>query len=466
MEHVDLAVIGAGPGGYPAAIRAAQLGARVALVEREALGGTCLNWGCIPTKTLIASADLYHRVRHADRLGLRAASATVDYPAMMRRKNETVSTLQAGVTQLLAANGVKVLAGTASFADPHTLRVARGKRRQSLRADRIIIAAGSVSAMPAFLPRSRRVVDSRAFLDLQGLPESMLVLGGGVIGCELACMAAQLGVRVTVVEMLDDILSAADADLRRVVRDHMQERLSVRVLTGAPLADIRVSGEGVIAAFEGETLRADLLLVSVGRVPVTGDLQLEAAGIETDDRGFVPTDAFCRTSRASVFAVGDMRAGTAQLAHAATSEGVTAAENALGSRPRARETTVPACVFTSPEMATVGLSESQAASAGRAVRVGKYPFATLGKALAAGEPDGFVKWIADAGTDQLLGAQAVGAHATELIAEAAAALRAELTAEELGRTIHCHPTLGEAWMEAAHAVHATCIHAAPRRKRE
>ena len=317
--------------------------------------------------------------------------------------------------------------------------------------------------MPGFLPKHERVVESRAFLDLNKLPATMIVLGGGFIGCELASMAAMLGVKVTLVELLDDILLLLDADVRREVRAHMEKNLGVRILTGKALEKISADTKAVKGSFGDEVLSADLLLCAVGRKPVTDGLKLENAGLKTSERGFIESDDYCRTRVANIFAIGDVT-GKIQLAHFATAQGIDAAENAVRPKLHRHETLVPNVIFTSPEIGTVGLSEDDAKKQNRAVKTGKFRFAGLGKGLATGETIGFVKWIADATTDQLIGAAAVGPHATDLIAEAAAAIRAELTATELGRTIHAHPTFGEIWMEAAHAVHGESIHAPPKRK--
>lgn len=459
METFDIVVIGAGPGGYPAAIRAAQLGAKTAIIEKEQLGGTCLNWGCIPTKALIAAAETFDKITHAETFGITVKDASVDYSVMIGFKNKVVQQLRGGVKSLLTANGVKQFTGTASFVDRNTLE-AGGER---IGANKIIIATGSTSAMPGFLPKHERIVESRAFLDIQKLPASMIVLGGGFIGCELACMAAMLGVKVTIVELLEDILLLLDADVRRDVRVHMEKRLGIRVLTGKALENISAEAGGVRGNFGDETLTADLLLCAVGRKPVTEGLKLENAAVKTTERGFIQADDYCRTSVANIFAIGDVT-GKIQLAHYATAQGIAAAENAVQSKLQKHDTIVPNVIFTSPEIGTVGLSEDDAKKQGRAVRTGKFRFSGLGKGLATGETTGFVKWIADATTDQLLGAAAVGPHATELVAEAAAVIRAELTTRELGRTIHAHPTFSEAWMEAAHALHGESIHAPPRRK--
>ena len=466
MAAFDIVVIGAGPGGYPAAIRAAQLGASVALVEKEELGGTCLNWGCIPTKTLIASSELFARIKSAGAMGLRVASASFDYAAMADRKDQVVQKLRNGVKQLLKANGVTVFHGSASFQSRNRIQVdpvAAGGEAVVLTSAKTIISTGAASAMPAFLPRHERVVESRGFLNLRALPATTLILGGGFIGCEFACMLAQLGVRVTIVELLEDIVGGIDTDVRRELRRHMEKSLGIRILTGVTLEEITADNRGVRGRAGQENLEADLLLVALGRKPVTQSLKLENAGLAPNERGFLDVDAYGRTRVATIYAVGDVTGGPL-LAHAATSQGLVAAENACGRYLHKNETLVPNCIFTSPEIGTVGLSEQEAQQQGRKIKMGKYPFGALGKALAIGEPIGFVKWVADAETNQLLGAHAVGPHATDLIAEAAVAIRAELTAAELARTIHAHPTLAEAWMEAAHVLTGEPIHSAPPRK--
>ncbi len=457
MYDFDVIVIGAGPGGYPAAIRAAQLGKKTAIIEKEAFGGTCLNWGCIPTKTLIASAERYHHAIHSEAFGVTAKGTSFDYAKMTARKAEIVSKLSSGVQMLLKSNGVELIKGLARFEGPNRLSVLQpdGTTRW-LSAASVIIAAGSDSAMPGFLPKDKRVMDSRAFLELTALPKSLLVLGGGVIGCEFACMAAALGTRVTVVEMLEDIVVVLDRDVRRVLRKRM-EALGIKILTGAPLTNIAVKKDKVSGTYKDQTVEGDILLVAVGRKPNTAALDLARAGVKADERGTIPVDAQCRTNVASVFAVGDLVTGSIQLAHAATQQGVVAAEAAAGLKSKV-EKICPSCIFTSPEIGMAGLTEAKAQQLGVAVKTAVFPFSVLGKAMAAGETDGFVKWVADPVTGQLLGAQAIGCHATELISEATLAIRNELTIDEIGNAIHCHPTLSEAWMEAAHAFHNACIH--------
>jgi dihydrolipoamide dehydrogenase len=457
MYDFDVIVIGAGPGGYPAAIRAAQLGKKTAIIEKEAFGGTCLNWGCIPTKTLIASAERFHQASHSELFGVSAKGVSFDYAKMVARKCEVVTKLTTGIQFLLKSNGVEMVKGTARFEGPNRLSVVQpdGSTRW-LSATSIIIAAGSDSAMPGFLPKAKNVVESRGFLDLTTLPKSLLILGGGVIGCEFACMAAALGTKVTIVEMLEDIVMILDKDVRRVLRKRM-ESLGITILTGAPLTAIESNKTGVTGLYKEQKLEAELLLVAVGRKPNTAALDLARAGVKVDERGMIPVNDQCRTNVSSIFAIGDLVTGSIQLAHAATQQGVVAAEAAAG-HPSRQEKVCPSCIFTTPEIGLVGLTEAKAQQLGLKVKTAAFPFAALGKAMAAGETDGFVKWVADPVTGQLLGAQAIGGHATDLISEAALAIRNELTIDEIGKTIHCHPTLAEAWMEAAHAFHGECIH--------
>ncbi|MDI6774828.1 MAG: dihydrolipoyl dehydrogenase [Verrucomicrobiota bacterium] len=467
MEKFDVVVIGGGPGGYPAAIRTAQRGASVALVEKESLGGTCLNCGCIPTKTLIASADLFWRIGHAADLGLAVEKAAFNYAAMAERKNSVVSKLRSGAQQLLKWHGVKVFAGAASFATRNRIAVAApgGAEPVVLETTDTIVATGSDGVMPGFLPKRSRVVGSREFLDLTQLPASLIVLGGGVIGCEFACLAAQLGAKVTVVELLKDILIMLDTEVRRELRRHMEKTLGIRVLTGKPLEKIEAGEGGVGGMFGEEKLEAELLLCAIGRKPVSNGLKLENAGLQATEKGAIEVDEYGRTKVAGVYAVGDCTAGSTHLAHAATAQGTGVADNIVSNARRKLETLAPACIFTSPEIGSVGLTEQKAQEQGVAIEKGKFMFGGLGKAMAAGETSGFVKWIARADTGQLVGAHAVGAHATELIAEATVAIRAELTVEEFGRTIHCHPTFSESWMEAAHAMRGTRAHQPPARRK-
>jgi dihydrolipoamide dehydrogenase len=464
-KKFDVLIIGAGPGGYVAALQAARRNASVALIEREYLGGTCLNWGCIPTKTLIASGDVLHLAQHAAEFGVRiGGKVAADWAAMQQRKDGVVGKLREGIAGLLKASGVMTFTGEASFLSRNTVRCTPSKGAAvTLCADKIIVATGAAPAMPGFLPKSPRVLDSTAALALAEIPKRLLVLGGGVIGCEFACLFARLGTAVTVVELLPEILPMVDMEIARLARREMKA-LGITVLTGQPLKEIAASAKGVTATVAGETLGADYLLAAVGRVPVTVGLNLAAAGLTPDDHGFLRVDDACRTGVPGVYAIGDVT-GRIQLAHMASAMGMTAADHATGdTRARFRDDLVPNCIFTAPEIGTLGLTAEQCREQGREVRVGKFPFAALGKAMAIGETAGFVKIITDAKTDQVLGIHIIGPHATDLIAEAAPALNLEITAHELARAIHAHPTLGEAVMEAAHAVHGKALHLPPPRK--
>ncbi len=459
----DVLVIGAGPGGYPAAIRAAQLGAKTAIIEREWLGGTCLNCGCIPTKTLIAGAEIYQKILHADTFGINIGKPEIDYPAMKKRKDDVVDTLKNGIGSLLKAHGVTVFEGEGSFRDATTVAIkATDGSTQEITSKNIIIATGSTSTVPGFIPKHERIVESRAFLDLDELPKSLLVLGGGYIGCELACMAAGLGVKVTVVELLADVLMLLDKDVRSVVKKSMKKELGMTLLTGAAMENIAATDQGVSATAGDQTLEADMLLVAIGRSPVTDGLNLEAAGVTLNERGYVDVDELNRTNKPGIYCIGDV-SGRMQLAHAATSQALYAVEHALKNEEKIEEVVIPGVIFTSPEVALVGITQAEAKEQGLAINTGKFYFRGLGKAMASNETEGFVKLIADAETDRILGAQCAGPHATDLISEMVIAVREELTVEELGNTVHAHPTFAEIWMEAAHALHKTCIHAPPTR---
>ncbi len=462
-DFFDVIVIGAGPGGYPAAIRAAQLGAKTAIIEREWLGGTCLNCGCIPTKTLIAGAEVYQKILHADTFGINVGKPEIDYPAMKTRKDGVVDTLKSGIGSLLKAHGVTVFEGSGSFRDAHTIAVKSSDGSiQEISGKNIIIATGSTSTVPGFIPQHERIVESRAFLELEELPESLLVLGGGYIGCELACMAAGLGVKVTVVELLADVLMLLDKDVRQVVKKNMKSALGMTLLTGAAMENIAATSTGVTATAGDQKLEADMLLVAIGRSPVTDGLNIEAAGVAVNEQGYIEVNELSLTNVPSIYCIGDV-SGRMQLAHAATSQALYAVEHALKGEEKIEEVVIPGVIFTSPEVALVGITGTEAKEQGLSVHTGKFYFRGLGKAMASNETEGFVKIIADSETDRILGAQCTGPHATDLISEMVIAVREELTTEELGNTVHAHPTFAEVWMEAAHALHKTCIHAPPAR---
>ncbi len=466
MDNYDLCVIGAGPGGYAAAIRAGQQGLKTALIEKQHLGGTCLNIGCIPTKTLLASTDVLHQARRASEFGV-TISGTIepDWKRMQERKDGIIAKLRGGIKTLLKSANVTLLNGSASFISRRVIGINGGSDNgKKLEAANIIIASGSESLVPGFIPESSRVLTSTGLLSISKIPSSLLVLGGGVIGCEFACLFAELGTKVTVVEMLPEILPAIDREVAKTLARKMKQA-GIEIKTGSAMSDIKATGRGVSGKVGKEILKAEYLLVSVGRRPVSVPLNLAAAGVKTDDRGWVPVDENCRTNVSGIYAIGDI-IGKIWLAHMATAMANCAVENIIGKRRAFNFELIPGCIFTSPEIGSVGLSEEQCKEQNIAYSIGKFPFAGLGKAMAIDETDGFVKIIADAVTDQVLGVHIIGPHATDLIAEAVPAMNLEITARELGLAIHAHPTLGEAMMEAAHALHGESVHVPSRKTRK
>lgn len=465
MQEFDVLVIGGGPGGYVAAIRAAKNGAKTALVERKEFGGTCLNIGCIPTKTLIAGVDVYHKARHAMEFGVKiSGEISPDWEAMLARKDSVIKTLRGGIGSLLKAAGVTVFKGHGAFTGRKTVKVVDGEggEVEEITANKIIIASGSETLVPGFIPKGKRVITSTELLSIPEIPKSLLILGGGVIGCEFACLFAELGTKVTIVEMLDSIMPNIDRETSRVVAAQMQ-KMGIEIMNGKPLGDLKANDKGVIGKVGDLTVSADYLLVSIGRKPALEGMNLAASGVKTNERGWIPVDSSCRTNVPGIFAIGDAT-GSWQLAHAASAMGVVAADVACGKKNAFDGSLVPGCIFTSPEIGSVGKSQEQCDKEGIETRVGKFPFAALGKAMAINETVGFCKIIADAKTDQILGVHIVGPHATDLIAEACPALHLEITAKELGKAIHAHPTLGEAMMEAAHAVHGESAHIPSKRR--
>lgn len=461
----DVLVIGAGPGGYVAAIRAAQNGLDVTLVEKDAYGGTCLNYGCIPSKAYITATDVAHEAGNAEEMGIHADPA-VDLAGMRDWKDGVVDQLTGGVEKLCKANGVNLVEGKASFADENKVRVAHGGEGQgseSIEFEHAIIATGSRPLqIPGFEFADDDVWSSRDALAAETLPESLVVVGAGYIGMELSTVFAKLGVEVTVVEMLDDVLPGYEDDVARVVKKRAEE-LGIAFNFGEAAQGWEESGAGGITVTtedtEGEesTYSADKVLVAVGRSPVTDTLELDAAGVETDDKGFIPTDDQARTNVENIFAIGDV-AGEPMLAHKASKEGIVAAEVAAGEPAALDYQAIPAAVFTDPEIATVGMTREEADEAGFSTVVGKFPFNASGRALTTGHADGFVRIVAEEDAGFILGAQIVGPEASELIAELTLAVEMGATLEDVASTIHTHPTLAEAVMEAAENAMGQAIH--------
>ncbi len=461
-ERRDVVVVGGGPAGYVAGIRLAQLGKRVAVVERERVGGVCLNWGCIPVKALLHVAETSRRVAESRRLGLAFGPLELDFVQLYAWKGRVVDRLVRGVEYLLKANGVELVRGDARFTGPATLTVTTPDGEQELAADALVIATGSKpKTIPGLEPDGRRVLDSAAVLRLVELPGRMAVIGAGVVGLEFATVFSRLGSKVTVLELEDRVLPGIDAELasgieRLMKREGIEFRLGARV--GEP-----VRGDAVTVPYtvgdEEQSLEADRVLVAVGRQALTDGLGLEAAGVETEMDGFVKVDADFRTSADGVHAIGDVKGGEL-LAHKAMAEGIALAELLGGSPKPRRFRAMPSCVYTDPEVAVVGMTEQEAKRRGKQVRVSRVPLNAVGRSLTLGRSEGFCKMVVDAKTDRVLGVGLLGPQADVLIAEAAVAVELGLTAEKLGRVAHPHPTMSELLFEAAEAIHGRAIHIA------
>src|SRR3989454_1311483 len=456
----DVVVIGGGPGGYVAALRAAQLGARTAIVEKDRMGGTCLVRGCIPTKALLQSSELYTMAREGAAFGLVADNIRFDWPAAQKRKGQVVDQLVKGVEGLLKAGGITSYRGSARLAGKGLVEVA-GER---LQAKDIVIATGSaVARIP--LPGAELTIDSDQILELKEVPRRLAVIGGGVVGMEFAAMFAALGSKVTVLEMLPQVLAMVDADLVALYSKHLS-KVGGEIHTDSKVSEVVKRNGGLQVHFsegsEGGSVDADQVLLAVGRSPFTEGLGAEEAGVKLE-RGRVVVDEHLRTSADGVWAIGDVIGGI-MLAHVASYEGICAVENIAGHGNRTPDYhAAPNCIYTDPEIAHVGLGEKEAKDKGIDIKIGKFPFAASGRALTLGQSEGFVKVIADASSGRLLGAHIIGPRATDLIAEETLAIQNGLTLEQIDLTIHAHPTLPESLLEAALAAQGRAIHI-PNRK--
>jgi len=460
----DVLVIGGGPGGYVAALRAAQLGARTAIVEKDRMGGTCLVRGCIPTKALLQSSELYTLAKGGQAFGLVADNVGFDWAAAQKRKTAVVDQLVKGVEGLLKAGGVTNLGGAARLAGKGVVDVGGEQVQAQVHAKDIVIATGSaIARIP--LPGAELTIDSDQILELKDLPRRLAVIGGGVVGMEFAAMFAALGSKVTVLEMLPQVLAMVDSDLVNVYTKYLGS-LGGEVHTDSKVSRIVKQNGGLQVQFstggEGGAVDADQVLLAVGRVPYTQGLDAEKAGVKLE-RGRVVVDEHLHTDADGIWAIGDVIGGI-MLAHVASYEGVCAVENIAGHSSRVPDYhAAPNCVYTDPEIAHVGLGEKEAKEKGIAVKVGRFPFAASGRALTLGQTEGFVKVLSDPDSGRLLGAHIIGPRATDLIAEATLAIQNELTLEQIDLTIHAHPTLPESLMEAALAAQGRAIHIANRR---
>lgn len=459
-QKFDIVVIGAGPGGYPAAITAAQGGASVALIENDQLGGTCLNRGCIPSKALIASAEVYLTLKDAAKWGVKATDVGFNYPEMVRRKENVVLKMRSGLENLIKANKITLFKGMATFQSPHEIKV-KGSDQAILYAEKVIIATGSEPRIvPAFPCDGKRIHDSTSILNLQQLPKSLVIIGGGVIGCEFASLFNALGVEVTIIEMLPRILNTESQNMADALLK-MFEKRHINVKVGQAVE--KITDEVEISLKSGETLKAEMVLVAVGRAINSDRLDLSKAAIALEANGAIAVNKQMETSTRGIYAIGDVT-GRFWLAHVSTHQGVIAAKNALGKKVSFHEEAIPSVVFTLPEVASVGLSPEKAKEKGYHTSVGRFPFLALGKAESAGHTEGFAEVVIDKATNQILGAQVIGHDASTLIAEMALAISCELTAEDIAETIHAHPTLSEVWHEAVLMALETPLHLPPKKK--
>ena len=459
----DVTIIGSGPGGYVAAIRAAQLGFKTAVVEKAPLpGGTCLHWGCIPTKALLHTAEVLETARHASSFGVKVAGAELDLAAAQRYKDKTVTVNAKGVEFLFRKNGVALLRGRGRLAGPGQVEVRPPEGDPYTVSTRfVVLATGSaIRGLPGIEFDGERIINSDHALSLTRVPGSLVVLGAGAVGVEFASIYASFGAKVTVVEILPRLVPLEDASLGEELEKAFRKRgIDVHVGTRVEKVSredgklrIHASKDGAPVEIEAETL-----LVAVGRRPVTEDLGLEGTRVKLD-RGYIEVDATMRTGEPGVYAIGDI-VKTQALAHVASHEGIIAVEHAAGRNPRPVDyDRIPSCTYCQPEVASIGLSEEEARKRGHDVVVGTFPFSAIGKAKILGDTRGFVKIVAEKKYDEVLGVHIIGPHATELIAEATAALNLEATAESLFHAVHAHPTLAEAMGEAALAVHGRAIH--------
>lgn len=460
----DVAVIGSGPGGYVAAIRAAQLGKSVALIEKDWLGGCCLNVGCIPTKTLLSNAAVLHQVKRAKDFGIATGPISFHYDQMKKRKDQVIAKIRVGLEGLIRSNKITIYKGNAQFESPKVLKVI-GQDSLYIDAENIIIATGSIPLdIRAFPCDHERILNSTSILELTEAPKSLAIVGGGYIGCEFASLFAELGTKVTILEALPTILAAQGTQIAQFMTKTFSAK-GIAIQTNVMVKEIANEGNQVrLTLGDGKTLEAEYALVSVGRKVYTEGLFLEKAGLTTTEKGFIATDKHMQTEVRGLYAIGDVT-GQWMLAHVASHQGVVAATHASGIEAEMHYEAVPAVIFTSPEIATVGLTLEEAQKRGIDATSGLFPFTALGKAQAAMETEGFTQIVSHKKTGQILGATVIGHEASNLIGEMTLAIQNELTLDCVIETIHAHPTIAEAWHEAALIAKETPINFPPKVKK-
>jgi dihydrolipoamide dehydrogenase len=465
--NVDAIVIGAGPGGYHAAIRLGQLGKNVVCFDRDEVGGVCLNWGCIPTKALLHVGEITRQINHAAEIGIKVPQAEIDREGVAAFKDKVVKANVGGVGQLFKANNVTFAYGDASFTGKNTVSLKKKDgTTDEYTAQAIVIATGSAPIDVKAWPRDgETIINSDDAVTLKRIPKNLLIVGGGVIGLEFATVYTRLGAKVLVVEAMANILTGTDLEISKTLARILKKQgveiaLGTKVETIEKVADHKVNAtfNGEFTSNKPETREFDMVLVAVGRRPVTDTLNIAAAGLAVNDKGFIDVDAQRKTSVDGIYAIGDIT-GAPLLAHKAMKEGVVAAEVIAGDRASAFDpVAIPNCVYTDPEVATVGLSEEEAKAAGYEVKIGKFPLIASGRARTMNESDGLIKLVGDAKTDVLLGMHIVAPQAESLIGEGVIALEMGATVEDIGLSIHPHPTLTESIMDAAEAMHGKAIH--------
>ena len=466
-EQFDLTIIGSGPGGYVSAVRAGQLGLKVAIIEKEKdakLGGTCGLRGCIPTKALLNAAHLYQKAGEFEKFGLKVDNRSYDWTGVQKYKSGIVDKNAAGVTYLMKKNKVTVFNGFGKILAPGKVEVALADgKKETIDSKSIIIATGSVvRPIPGFETDGKQVVNSDHILELEKVPKSMIVMGSGAVGVEFASVYARFGCETTVIELLDRIVPIEDADVSKELARSFKKQ-GIKTETGIKLDKMEKSKKGVKvsgknAKGDDVSFEAEMLLVAVGRMPYLEGLGLENTKVAVNPRGTIKVNEYCETDEPGIYAIGDV-IDTAWLAHLASKEGIMVVEKLAGKKVEPiKQNLVPNCTYCDPEVASVGLTEAKAKDAGYDVKVGKFPFSASGKARILGETDGFVKIVSEKKYDEILGVHIIGPHATELLAECVVAMALESTADELGRIIHAHPTVSETIMEAAEGVHDLSIH--------
>jgi len=457
-KKVDIAIIGAGPGGYVAAIRAAQLGKKVALIEKGKLGGICLNYGCIPSKAMIYAAEFFDKLKHSSQMGINVKDISLDFSKTQEWKNNIVSKLVAGINFLCRQHKIEVITGTAFFENHKKIKVTGKDSVVYVEFDKVILATGSKPVeIPSFKFDNDRIIGSGRALYLAAIPKHLVVIGAGYIGLELGTVYAKLGSHVHIVEVAPQVLPLAEKEVGDVVHRKL-EKMGVDIYLNAK-AEKYENGKVIVASKDKGRieLEAEHVLVAVGRQPNTKNLGLENTGVKTDEKGFIVVDKNLRSTQDNIYAIGDISSGP-MLAHKASYQGKLVAEIVAGSGSEYRDSLVPSVIFTDPEIAYVGTMESEAKEKGIAVKVGKFPFKASSRAMTRNDTDGFVKIIADKKTNQVIGVQIVGSEASDLISEAALAIKMKTTVEEMALTIHPHPTLSESMMEAAEAAMGKAIH--------